>query len=155
MVDVADEHFEVWVKYHKAFEKYKRLQTKPRNWAMDVRVYWGDAGTGKTRRAFEEFPNAYIKPHGKWWDDYDGQECVILDDFYGWLPWSFMLQLLDRYPLQVETKGGSVQFTSKVIIITSNVDTCGWYDFDSKPHMKIEALERRISSKVHFNSVFC
>ena len=35
------------------------------------------------------------------------------DDFYGWIKFDEMLRLLDRYPLLVETKGGTTHFTSR------------------------------------------
>jgi hypothetical protein len=70
----------------------------------------------------------------------------VIDDFYGWLPWSFLLQLCDRYAMRVPTKGGHLPFLSKVIIFTSNVHPSEWYDYISKPHMKLDALLRRITT---------
>jgi len=32
--------------------------------------YWGKAGSGKTRRAVEQYPDAYMKLSNKWWDGY-------------------------------------------------------------------------------------
>lgn len=34
---------------------------------------WGSTGAGKSRRAHEDYPEAYIKPQSKWWDGYQGQ----------------------------------------------------------------------------------
>lgn len=148
--DCADADFLTFCKYHKAFDRYKTDITAVRSWEMDVKVYWGDAGTGKTRKAHEDNPGAYFKPTGDWWDGYNGEECVILDDFYGQMQWGFLLKLLDRYPLRVPFKGGFHQFTSKRIIFTSNVDITDWYKYAENPRFKIEALRRRISEKVHF-----
>ena len=152
VIDIADTDFQAYCKYHKAFDRYKREITPHRNWEMEVLVYWGDSGTGKTRKAHEDHPDAYFKPHGDWWDGYTGQETVVIDDFYGQMSWTFLLQLLDRYKLMVPNKGGFHQFVSKRIIFTSNVDIHEWYDFENKPKMKIEALQRRITKKVTFGS---
>lgn len=62
-----------------------------------------------------------------WWDGYEGQQVVIIDEFYGWLGYDFILRLTDRYPLLVETKGGTVQFVSRVVIFTSNSHPRDWY----------------------------
>lgn len=64
---------------------------------------------------------------GTWWDGYSGQSTVIIDEFYCWLGLDFVLRLLDRYPFAVETKGGSVQFTSKRVVFTSNAPSTEWY----------------------------
>lgn len=152
-LDIADSDFGAYVKYNKAFDRYKREITPTRNWGMQVYVYWGPPGTGKTRKAFEEHPDAFFKPDGEWWDGYTGQDTVVIDDFYGGMRWCFLLKLLDRYPLAVPFKGGFHQFVSKTIIFTSNVDICDWYDFEGKPNMKIGALERRITQKIHFDKI--
>lgn len=63
---------------------------------------------------------------------------MIIDEFYGWLRYSFLLQLLDRYPIRIEYKGGSVEFTSRRIILTSNKAPQDWYDKDKFPYPPIE-----------------
>jgi len=132
-----------YIHYHRGFNALRLATTKHRDptVAPDVTVYWGPTGTGKSRTAYEAAPEAYWLPQGKWFDTYEGQETVIIDEFYGWLPYSFVLRLLDRYPMLVETKGGQLRFVSSRIIFTSNKPPWEWYDvsFDQGP------LERRIS----------
>ena len=36
--------------------------------------------------------------------DEDQKAVAIIDEFYGWLSWTEILRLCDRYPCQVETK---------------------------------------------------
>lgn len=147
--ELIDKHPLSFVKYFKAAERIKLEYMPRRNWAMNVIVYWGASGVGKTRRASEEagedvyYLSVGDKTQTLWWDGYTGQNSVIIDDFYGWMPWSFMLRLLDRYPFTVQIKGGSVAFTSHNIYITSNVDPMNWYK--NVPNNDVTPLIRRIT----------
>jgi len=145
-VQIADEHFQTWCKYFKAFERYRRLKIPFRDWQTTVEVYWGPPGSGKSSKAQRTYPGAYWLPQPKnnevWWDGYEGQEVVVIDEFYGWLKHSFLCRLCDRYPLLVETKGGHVAFTARKIIITSNKPPTEWYKFG------LGALERRFSAPI-------
>lgn len=146
---VAQATPEVFVKYHRGLAALMVLHPQmatPRNFKTEVTIFIGDPGCGKSRRCLELAPDAYWKPRGKWWDGYDGHEIVILDDFYGWLPFDELLRLCDRYPLRVETKGGTVNFVAKIIYITSNRWPHEWYSEDI-PNK--DALYRRITN-LHF-----
>lgn len=143
--DIADNEFDLWVRYYRAFEKYATLKTSPRNHAVDVHVVIGPTGTGKSKWAMDTYKGAYWKQRSKWWDGYFKHETVIIDEFYGWLPFDMLLRLLDRYPMLVETKGGQMQFVAKTIVITSNKSPDNWYSGDCY----FEALARRIN-KWHY-----
>jgi hypothetical protein len=82
---------------------------------------------------------------------------VIIDEFYGWLPYDLLLRLCDRYPLLLETKGGQVQCSANTVIITSNLNPSQWYK-----NVYHKALYRRITTilfmpklgeTIHFNSM--
>lgn len=124
---IQEHFFGDYLRYGRNIEKCAILLSKPRNWEMTVEVLWGATGVGKTRLALEENPSAYWKSKGLWWDGYLNEEVVVIDEYYGWLPWDYMLRLLDRYPFSVETKGGCVQFVAKKIVITSNDHPKEWY----------------------------
>jgi len=136
---LANHDFEMWVKYHKAFSHYALLCAKPRNFKTKVIVIQGATGVGKSRYAMDFDANAYWKPRGNWWDGYTGQDTCVIDEFYGWLPFDLLLRLCDRYPLHVEYKGGSVNFCSKTIIITSNKAPNNWYN-----NVYFDSLVRRV-----------
>lgn len=107
-------------------------------------VFWGNTGTGKSRRAWDEAGlDAYPKdPRTKFWCGYGNQENIVIDEFRGGIDISHLLRWLDRYPVIVEIKGASVVLKATNIWITSNLHPKFWYpDLDNETYM---ALERRL-----------
>lgn len=90
----------------------------------DVRGEWyvGEPGTGKSRHAREHNPGAYLKSQNKWFDGYEGQHVIILDDLdRGGIPLGHHLKIwTDRYSCTGETKGGTVNLRHRKFIVTSN-----------------------------------
>ena len=116
--------------------------------SVDVYYIEGPTGIGKTYGIFERFPDAYrpiVSGDKVWFDGYDGQETLLLDELRGNIKMSMLLQLLDPYPLKVEVKGGMVPAKWKRVFITTNTPPEKWY-----PHLSAEdprtfsALLRRI-----------
>lgn len=137
-----------YVKFHKGLEKLKEKSYPKRNWKMEVIYCVGDPGIGKTRWVYDNYDSddIYVKPDGKWWSGYEGQQIVLLDDYEGEIPWAEFLKLLDRYPHKVELKGKDhVEFHSKTIVITSNYPYWKWYP-DKK--RVLYALERRFTKSI-------
>ncbi len=107
-----------------------------RQWPVDVRVYWGPTGSGKTRAAAaaeaeRDDGAAYWWAGGRWWDGLDGHSMIIIDDFRpSDLKLHLLLKLLDRFPYRVEVKGGYRQMLARVIIITCPRHPRDWYVAD-------------------------
>lgn len=102
-------------------EKIFEHKENKRHWPTEVYWYHGPTGSGKSRKAFEVAPDAWISGESlKWWQGYDGHEDVILDDFRAdSCKLHTLLRILDRYPYTVEVKGGSRQLLAKRIFITT------------------------------------
>jgi len=114
-----------------------------------VNVYWGATGTGKSRRAWEEAGmDAYSKdPRSKFWDGYQDEQHVVIDEFRGGIDIAHMLRWLDRYPVRVEIKGSSRPLVATKIWITTNLPPIAWYpEVDDQ---SFQALNRRLNL-VHF-----
>lgn len=143
---VADEHFGSFLRYEKSIRSYSNLRRPSRTWKTEIVVYWGPTGTGKTRRAMElSNGNAWIYSSDGWFDGYDGDENVIFDDFGGHeFKLTYLLKLLDRYPMRVRVKGGFVSWVPRKIFITSNHRPEDWYQNAS--HLHREALMRRLET---------
>jgi len=134
-----------------------------------VIVLWGKSGAGKSRQArayFEENkldkPFIHSQAMGKWWDGYEGQKGVVIDEFCDKI-WTLqeLNGMLDVYPYRVPIKGSSVMFAAETVIITSNFDPETWYvpkyvgaDTtglpEGEPAEDKVALMRRINNIIHF-----
>jgi len=153
-----DRNFANMARYGRGINQYRTVAQGARDWPMEVIVLFGPPGIGKSKFLFKElvqsveevYPLMQVRNSTVWWDSYDGEEVVGIDDCYGWLPWGYLLKLLDRYPMLVETKGGSCHFRSKMIVITSKAHPNTWYKYDDK--IRWEALDRRISRLLTRNS---
>lgn len=153
-----------FMKYHHGIKDFVSItrHVEARSSMTQLVIYWGAAGTGKSRRAMFEAEArgaVYRLPKAKdsnviWWPGYEQQPTVIMDDYYGWYPIDEFLKLIDRYEYKVRTKQDEfVQFNSSMVIVTSNSPHTVWYSSElmQKGNWK-EALERRISVNVEFKA---
>jgi len=105
--------------------------------------FWGEPGTGKSKKARELAPQAYIKdPTQHWWDGYQAEEDVIIDDFdkFQVKQGGDMKRWLDIYPFQAPVKGGYQLIRPSRMIVTSNYRPEDIWD-DPKT---VEAIRRRV-----------
>ncbi len=152
-LEVADELFPCWVRHYKGFALYRKMKTTPRDWKTTVIVLYGPAGTGKTYAA-RDLPGAVdmiTAPQGTmWFDEYQGAPTVILDEFYGWISHSKMLQLMDEYPCEVPVKHSFRTWKPRLMIITSNIPPWEWYtDHWIKRPATMKAFARRLT-KIYY-----
>ncbi|AXH73508.1 MAG: putative viral replication protein [Cressdnaviricota sp.] len=150
MIEVAEMHFTSFVKYERGLRSYVNMKSAKRDWKPLVQVFYGPTGTGKSFHCKLLAPDAYWffpQENGKWWDGYTGQSDVVIDEFYGSIKWSSLLRLLDRYPMEVETKGGTVNFAAKRIFLTSNQPPQNWY---TSENCLYETLARRLEHIIYF-----
>lgn len=149
--EIADTQFGSFIRYQRGIMAARMVYANTRNWVSEVYVYWGPTGTGKTKKAWCEAPEAYVHPGGPWFDGYDGHESVIFDDFGGSeFKLTYLLKLLDRYPMKVPIKGGFVEWVPKRIFITSNLNPNDWFPNAHQEH--VAALRRRFTQVLHFNT---
>jgi len=89
----------------------------------------------------------------RWFEGYDNKQMAIIDDFRAkHVSFSFLLRLLDRYPLRIPVKGDYVNWAPRVIVITCpySPDQCFSTRQTYLPE-DLEQLHRRITKIVHFD----
>jgi len=156
MEKLAKEDPVTYVRNTKGLYALQQLMIKPkvRDFMTELHIKWGVSGCGKSWAAFNDYgKDIYVLPKAKpgtvfWWPRYHGQENVVIDDYNGWICLEELKKLVDRYPYQVrESQDRWVEFTSKRIIITSNMNWTAWYATEfMKAETQKGAFERRITT---------
>lgn len=122
----------------------------------EVTWLYGSTGSGKTRHAFENCPpeDTWHATTGQWFDGYDGQTHVIIDEFRAktW-PYDLMLRITDGYKMRLPIKGGFTVWKPKVIYITCPLSPAAVYHGQLEYHGSIEQLERRITNIVNMDEL--
>lgn len=138
---------------HKALEKYENhIRWKKARFDLDppeVYIRWGESGSGKTYGVYQQYGCDRIvkmfSKEGRWFDNCNRGDVILFDDVGpGAVPKiEWLLELTDRYPMQVEVKGGTTLWKPKVIVLTSNIPWDQWW-----PSMNLQhkvALQRRLT----------
>ena len=152
--DVAMEFPEQFVKFNKGLRDLRCLTLRPRKLAEMPTVIWlwGPTGTGKTRDAYEWYwpdePHYVWQPsNGMWWDGYDGEKKVIIDEFRAQMTWSDILGLLGQNEFRAPYKGGFVNIQADKFVITSPFPPERTYKEDDR-YDRMSQLLRRVT-EVH------
>lgn len=110
---------------------------------------YGEPGTGKSHAVQVGYPDSYMKPLNKWWDGYQQQEVIHLDEIEPshalWIA-AYLKKWADKWPFPAECKGSSMTIRPKKVIVTSNysIDQMG---FDA---VTTQALKRRYTEVEKF-----
>ena len=152
---------EMYLKYgnnaRKAIALERKRALKNQYVPIDVHVLYGDTRSGKTRTVYDRHgpENVYIPVYSEsagkfWFDGYDGEKVLLINEFYGQARTSIMQQLLDHYRMRVETKGGTTYSSWDTIYITSNCHPKDWYrGWESIPQSVEDSFIERITSIQH------
>lgn len=138
--ELAPEHYPRYRAIHMQFRSVEDRAELNNDWIC------GHSGCGKSRYVRDNYDQFYSKGMNKWWDGYDGEDVVLLDDFAPehakYL--SYYLKIwADHYAFNAEIKGGMLKIRPKRIVVTSqySIETC----FADQDVETIEAIVRRFN----------
>lgn len=163
---LVDEHPSCFLRYEaNKIRQAKLIRMPPPNRLtmygselMEVYVFYGAPGTGKSYAARALYPNIYTPPirtskSGNFWLTTDGNLAreVLIDDFDGNMTLKALNQMLDPYPQLMEKKGGDVWWMPQIVILTTNVVPGKWYNYDTRQDVRSQ-VNRRITMCFDFNT---
>uniref|UniRef100_UPI0040475270 hypothetical protein n=1 Tax=Shewanella sp. TaxID=50422 RepID=UPI0040475270 len=124
-LEIMEEFPTVYAKYPRFANEYRllKIQHDIIEGELHHHMTWvhGPPGCGKSRPYQEA--GAYSKPCNKWWDGYDGEDLVLIEDVDHTTA-KHMGHILkiwtDRYPFYVDIKGATIKIRPKKVVVTSN-----------------------------------
>jgi len=140
VLDIIEEQPSMLYHIRSLKEMIREYRFQPKHRDIKVIVLWGNSRTGKSYTARQQDHPVFNKSDGDWWDGYNGEKTIILDDYYGTLKYQELLKVLDPYPYQVPIKGSFVWAQYETVYITSNSPPDKWYK-----HGYTEALHNRLT----------
>lgn len=145
LAEVIENYPKEYVKFHGGFDKLFRHRIKPYAGPRNVMWLWGPGGTGKTRTAYENGATDVSYNNGFW--DYNGEEVIVINEVDKMdIPLVQFLKITDRYPINVNVKGGYMPWAAHTIYFTSTQEPLQVFN-----HMDSYQIERRISDIIEFN----
>lgn len=111
---------------------------------IHIYIFQGGPGSGKSYVAPQLWPEAYYAEDHEtgYFDNYEGQEVIVFQEFACRFPYRVLLQLLDRYPLRIRKRYGTVPIYAKTVVFTTNFDSKSWYV--TRRDSDTSALQRRL-----------
>ena len=147
--EIMEKHFSLFCRHRNGINEYlSRYQNKsvPKWRNLEIYYIYGSTGTGKTRASVKYTDYKTEGYNLKWWDGYNGEESILIDEYNNDVNITKLLNLLDGYKLRLEVKGGTTYARWNKVYITSNLSPHQLHPNAKKRH--IEALFRRITMKV-------
>lgn len=148
--DICMENPIVFHQYGRTLERIELIAMRKKFRTEMTQGIWlyGETGVGKSHKAFENYsPETHYVWNfndGGFWQDYRQQDTVIIQELRGEIPFGFLLELVDKWPMNVKIKGKNcVPFTSKKVIITSSMHPKDIYKKSLENDDKMAQLYRR------------
>lgn len=155
--ELIDDYPSQFVRYFRGFDRVRMAMPAVRRSPLTPItsiMYLGPSGTGKSHRLSVECSDQslwfWMRP-GKWWDGYNGQPGVVFDEIRdSWMPFSYLLKVLDNKPMTVEIKGGTKELLATNFRFSSNIHPKHWYrNVPEQKEWKKSPMYRRFKTIVY------
>jgi len=161
IIDVSRQEPQTYVLYRNGLLAYQATICEDERRPPIIELFYGPPECGKSRSARLGLDGTRLRFRldyatkllggGGWFDGFSGQQYFLFEDFDGaasHLSLVALLQVLDRYYLDVQIKGGIVLWNPRVIRITTNRHPNEWYDYSERQEQRA-ALIRRFDA-IHY-----
>lgn len=137
------------IKENDRLEKYKKIM---RN--VEVTYIYGKPGIGKTsyvvnKHGLGNFFNVPFYKYGNF-DNYDGEDIIVFDEFTGQIEITLMNKLIDRYPMILPSRYANKICCYTKVYIISNLPISSLYPNDRENGL-FNAFHRRIHTIIKFD----
>lgn len=141
-MEIADKFPAQYIRYYRGIQSYRNKVPPPTKQNRQIHLHFGPPGCGKSHYS-KTGPTGRLGIIGvdfwmpalgdpRWFDHYDGQTRIILDDFDGARSRTTLrnvLNLLDCWNGFLPTKGGFTFHRCWSVHITTNYHPLDWYDW--------------------------
>lgn len=144
---VMIEHPRVYCQYRNGLRDIAASVTKKNTQEfrdVEVILITGPTGCGKTREAMSHAQYRIQGTQLQWWQDYEQEDCICIDEYSNDVKITEMLNLLDGYHLTLNVKGSHTYANWTKVYITTNLKLHELHS-EAKPAHR-EALFRRITT---------
>lgn len=149
---IVKDYAVTFVQYHNGLTKLANLFSTPYEHET-VRGFWlwGVPGAGKSHYARTRFSKPYIKAQNKWFDGYQGEKTILLDDYdCGRMLGHYLKIWFDKWSCTGEVKGGTVHLQHHEFVVTSNYSIEEMFPDD----FVLQQAIRRRCEVIHFGVVY-
>jgi len=149
MQAVARDYSTSYIRYHRGIEALSNAIRPPPAVQRDVQVtvYCGPTGTGKTHRVLTQYPDCYSVTEGPHpWDQYSSQRVIFLDEF-DWKSWPIdtMKKVLDKWRMPLPCRYANKYAEWTHVLICANTSPVCWYE--GATITSLLAFRRRIAGR--------
>jgi len=163
MWDMFNNHTDAYFRYGRMMKEAIAMVEKRNQGSVErdveVWVHYGKTYCGKTTSVTNKYGlnNVFILSHSPnncvYFDGYEGEKVLLIDDFYGWMPLEQLMRITDKIPYRTDSRGKHGWANWDKVYITSNCHPRDWYH-NVPPDKKEAFLRTRMHHIIYFDKQF-